>query len=189
MPIYQELYNKRYTLKTGDIDFAVSVAHGRTKIRSDLNILIQQIGFTDFITGEGLQKFTAGGFEVEFVVHRKGGSKKNSLPIHEWNISAQPLPFLNILIDNSDTAKLHDFIIRYPVAEAFFLHKTIISQKRNKKAKKEKDLEQCRILTDILEDSRLQAIFNTYRLSSQTKRYIRTSCETIGFPLHRLNMK
>jgi hypothetical protein len=189
MPVYQDLYKIKYVLKTGDIDFAVHVAHGRKEIRTDFNRLITELGFTGFISGEGVQKFTSGGYEVEFIVQRKGDSDLSSMSVKEWNISAQSLPFVNILTDNSDVAELDRFIIRYPVPEAFFLHKLIIAQKRKKEAKKLKDLEQCSVLTAILDEDNLLKILSTYKLSSQTKRLIRTSCEILNFPLHKLGLK
>jgi hypothetical protein len=189
MPVYQELCNIKYVLKTSDIDFAVHVVHGRKEIRTDFNKLIPELGFTGFIAGEGVQKFTSGGYEVEFIVQRKGDSDESSLPVKEWNISAQPLPFVNILTDNSNVAELDGFIIRYPEPEAFFLHKLIIAQKRKKESKKLKDLEQCGILAPVLDESNLQKILNAYTLSSQTKRLIHISCETIDFPLQKIGIK
>ncbi len=189
MSVYQELYGIKYILKTGDIDFAVYVAHARKQIRSDLNMLMPELGFTGFISGEGVQKFTAGGYEVEFIVHRKGDSDESAVSVKEWNISAQPLPFVNIVIDYSQKAMLEDFIIRYPVLEAFFIHKIIIAQKRKKEAKKLKDLEQCKAISTVLNEKKLQDIFNAHRFSTQTKSLIRTSCEAIDFPLQKLGMK
>jgi hypothetical protein len=108
------------------------------------------------------------------------------LPVKEWNINAIPLPFISIMIDFSETAELDGFTIRFPIPEAFFLHKLIISQKRIKEPKRLKDLDQCLILKDILDDSRLKAVVNAHRLSKDTRRYIAASCAAIDFPLHRL---
>jgi len=73
MPMYEELYNAVYVLRTLDIDFAVHVAHLRKHPRTDLEKLIIGLGFTDFIAAEGIQKFTSGGYEVEFITQRSGG--------------------------------------------------------------------------------------------------------------------
>jgi hypothetical protein len=73
MPMYEELYNAAYVLRTLDIDFAVHVAHLRKHPRTDLEKLIIGLGFTDFIAAEGIQKFTSGGYEVEFITQRSGG--------------------------------------------------------------------------------------------------------------------
>jgi hypothetical protein len=67
MLIYQELYGARYALQAMDVDFAVHIAHKRSQLRADLKQLITGLGFTDYLDAEGVQKFTGGGYEVEFI--------------------------------------------------------------------------------------------------------------------------
>jgi len=186
MPVYQELYQVRYVLKTLDIDLAVHVAHGRKGTRTNLEQLITDIGYTSYVAAGGVQKFSSGGYEVEFIVHRKGGLDTDAMPVREWNVIAQPLPFISLLIDFSEEAQLHDFSIRFPIPEAFFLHKLIIAQKRRKETKRLKDLDQCSVLMSIMKDDQLQQVIQSIRISKDTRRLIRKSCEAIGFPLHRI---
>ncbi len=188
MLIYKELYGIRYTLRTLDIDFAVHVAHKRIKLRADLNKLITNLGFADYFAAEGIQKFTGGGYEIEFIGQRSGGRDKAFLSVHEWNVIAMPLPFINILIDYSDLAVLRGFTIRFPAPEAFFLHKLIISQKRLSSAKRDKDIEQCAVISPIINDERMQQIVKNQRFSKETRRYIAGTCEVIGFPLQRIGL-
>ena len=94
MPLYQEMYGARYLLRTLDVDFAVHLAHPRKQMRADLERLITDLGFIDFVAAEGVQKFTAGGYEVEFIAHRPGGKEIGNLAVREWNINALPLPFI-----------------------------------------------------------------------------------------------
>ena len=188
MPIYQELYNTNYALRTLDVDFAVNIAHLRTQMRADLEKLITGLGFTDFIAAEGIQKFTGGGYEVEFIAQRHGGRAIGALPVREWNINALPLPFIGILIDFSETAKLESFTIRFPIPEAFFLHKLIVAQKRQNDAKRIKDLDQCAVLMDALDDDRLYQVVQAQRLSKETLRCISASCAAIDFPRTRLGL-
>lgn len=188
MPIYQELYQAYYALKTLDVDFAVCIAHMRRQMRADLEKLITGLGFTDYIAAEGIQKFTAGGYEVEFIAQRPGAREIGALPVKEWNINAIPLPFIGIMIDFSETAELDGFTIRFPIPEAYFLHKLIISQKRTKEPKRIKDLDQCAVLKDVLDDSRLKEVVAAHRLGKDTRRNIAASCAAIDFPLHRLGL-
>ena len=123
MPLYQELYGARYLLRTLDVDFAVHLAHPQKQMRADLVQFITDLGFVDFIAAEGVQKFTAGGYEVEFIAHRSGGKEIGALAVREWNINAMPLPFINTLIEFSEAAVLDGVIIRFPILEAFFVHK------------------------------------------------------------------
>jgi hypothetical protein len=130
MPLYQELYEVPYLLRTLDVDFAVHLAHPQKQMRADLERLITDLGFIDFMAAEGVQKFTAGGYEVEFIAHRPGGKEIGTLAVREWNINALPLPFISILIDFSEAAVLDGVIIRFPIPEAFFVHKLIIAPRR-----------------------------------------------------------
>jgi hypothetical protein len=174
MLIYQELYGARYVLRTLDVDFAVHIAHG--------------LGFTDYFDAEGTQKFTGGGYEVEFIGQRSGGRNKGVLSIPEWNVTAIPLPFISILTDFSDVAKLCGFIIRFPIPEAFFLHKLIVAQRRLSDAKRDKDLEQCAVIMPMIKDERMQQVMQRQRFSRESRRRIAASCEVIGFPLHRIGL-
>lgn len=186
MPIYQELYQARYVLRTLDIDFAVHVAHLRRNQQANLQEVITGLGFIDYVSPSGLQKFSSSGYEVEFITHRKGGTDNDVKPLKEWNITAQPLPFISILTEFSEEASLDDFVIRFPIPEAFFLHKLIIAPRRKTEAKRVKDLEQCTVLKDVINDFRLHQVIRSQRLSKGTWRHIRASGETINFPLQRL---
>ena len=106
MPIYRELYGVSYTLRTLDVDFAVHVAHPRARLRADLERLITDAGFASFLGAEGIQKFSAGGYEVEFIVHRRGGRVGGVRSLEEWKLNAMPLPFIDILLEFSETAAL-----------------------------------------------------------------------------------
>lgn len=186
MPIYEALYETSYVLRTQDIDFAVHLVHPKKKLRVDLERVLTDLGFTDFFAAEGVQKFTAAGYEVEFIVHRPGGKNLGFLPVREWNINALPLPFIAVLLSSSEVAALGDSTIRFPVPEAFFIHKLIVAPRRQSAAKRHKDLEQCQALAPVLDKSRLNEVLGTQRFSKQTKRDIARSCEAISFPLQNI---
>lgn len=156
--------------------------------RVDLNQCITDLGFVDYFTADGMQRFTGGGYEVEFIGQRAGGRDKGFLSVPEWHLTAMPLPFINILIDYSTTSMLCGFSIRFPVPEAFFLHKLITAQKRLSDNKRMKDIEQCSVIAKIINDDRLQQIIHNQRFSKATKKYIALSCAAIEFPLHRIGM-
>jgi hypothetical protein len=188
MLIYQVLHGARYALRTMDIDFAVHIAHTRSQLRADLKQLITGLGFTDYLAAEGVQKFTGGGYEVEFIGQRSGGRNKGFLSVPEWNVTAIPLPFINILMDFSDVAELDGFIIRFPIPEAYFLHKLIIAWKRSSGAKSGKDLEQCTAIMPVINDERLRQVAQEQRFGKETRRHIAASCDAIGFPLLRIGL-
>ena len=170
MPIYQELYGARYALRTLDVDFAVHIAHTQSQLRADLKQLITGLGFTEYQDAEGVQKFTGGGYEVEFIGQRSGGRNKSFLFVPEWNVTAIPLPFINILMDFSDVAELDGFTIRFPIPEAYFFHKLIIARKRLSDAKRDKDLEQCAVIMPVINDERMRQVAQTQRFGKETRR-------------------
>lgn len=186
MPIYAELYDIKYIMRTLDIDFAVHVAHA-AKMRSDLEKLLTDLGFIDFMAAQGVQKFTGEGYEIEFIAHRSGGRDPGALLVKEWNVAALPLPFISMPLAFSEQVEIDDFCIRIPLPEAFFIHKLIIAQKRLTETKKLKDLEQCAVLVPILEESRLTEVMRYQRISREKRNMIKKSCETIDFSLHKIN--
>jgi hypothetical protein len=186
MPLYEELYGVRYMLRTLDVDFAVHLAHREKQRRADLEQLITNLGFVGFITAGGLQKFTAAGYEVEFIVHRSGGREIDSVAVPQWNINAVPLPFISVLTDFSELLEIEDFTIRTPIPESYFIHKLIVAHRRRIVEKREKDLNQCAVLVPILSDERLLQVMQAQRIADATRRRIELSCKAIDFPLQRL---
>jgi hypothetical protein len=188
MPIYQELYGAPYVLRTLDVDFAVHLAHPQTRMRADLERIITGLGFVDYIAAEGVRKFTAGGYEVEFIAERPGGREIGAVAVREWNINAMPLPFISILIDFSETAVFDECTIRFPVPEAYFLHKLIIAPRRLTDQKRQKDFEQCATLMPIIDGDRLRKVLRSRRFGKVARRHIAESCAFIGFPLQKLGI-
>ncbi len=186
MLLYQELYGIRYPLHTLDIDFAVHLAPAKKQMRADLERLIIDLGFVDFMTADGVQKFTATGYEVEFFAQRPGGREISALPVREWNLNALPLPFVNLLTDFSETVEIDGITIRIPIPEAYFIHKLIVASRRRRVEKREKDLEQCTVLIPILDDQRLRQVMQSQRFSKETKQILARSCKRLAFPLQRL---
>jgi hypothetical protein len=183
---YQELYGVRYPLRTLDVDFAIHLAHPQKEMRADLEQLIIALGFVSFMAAEGVQKYSAKGYEVEFIAHRPGGKGIGALTVREWNINALPLPFVSILTGFTQRVQVQGFTICIPVPEAFFIHKLIVAPRRMTLEKREKDLEQCAALISVLDDKRLRELMQAQRLGKATKRSLAQSCHTIGFPLQRI---
>lgn len=155
-------------------------------MRADLERLITDLGFIDFIAAEGVQKFTAAGYEVEFIAQRPGGREVGALPVPEWDVIALPLPFIDLLIDFSEVVLLNGVTIRFPIPEAFFIHKLIVAPRRLTDEKRQKDLDQCTTLIPVLNDERLRQVLQSRRFGKETRRQIAQSCAAINFPLQRL---
>jgi len=141
---------------------------------------------TDYETG--LRKFSKGGFEVEFLIHRRGGRDTQTKNINHLDITATPLPFIDILFRFPIIVSFVDHETRVPCPESLFIHKLIVAQRRTNNAKRENDFDQCRILTTILDRQMLRKIMMSMKLGRKTKGNIITSCTAIGFPPHLLDL-
>ena len=189
MPLYQEFFGISYTLRTMDIDFAIHFLKGNKSHRIDLEKLIVSRGFTPFFTQSGVQKFSREGFTIEFIIHRRGGRDKDAVFVRDWNITAIPLPFVNIMTDFPFMAECGRYQIKAPIPEAFFLHKLITLARRLETSKRHKDLEQCAAIAPGLEQKRLEEVCHSVRLSAKTWNIAKKSCEAIHFPPQFLGLE
>lgn len=189
MSLYREFFGISYVLRTMDIDFAVELVKGKSADGVDLQALFASYGFTPLFTQSGIQKFSREGFTIEFIAHRRTTRDEDPILIKDWNITAVPLPFINILTGSSFVAQFPEYGVRAPVPEAFFLHKLITASRRREERKSSKDLDQCAVIAPRLDKERLDHICRSVKFSSKTWSAIRSSCEVISFPPHLLGLK
>ena len=188
---YRAIHNIAFALVTSDIDLAVlQLATYKEGTGVDLEKVLQKIGAIPDFSSDGIQRFIIPGFRIEFIVQDKGSRTKESgiTLIREWNIHAQPLPFIRMLLNFTERVDTDDFYIHIPIPEAFFVHKLIIANRRTDSSKRGKDLSQCRSLSGILDAPILQDIANSEKLGPRTKKQIQTSCERIDFPYEQLGI-
>jgi hypothetical protein len=192
MLVYSEYFTLPYGLATNDIDFAVDNA---VKIPATggetIPQILERLGYTSVLDYSGIETFLQGTFEVEFITHRRGGSAPPAVVIPPWKVSAQPLPFVDMLFIRPITVNIEDFTIRIPSPEVLLLHKLIIAQRRtgrDKEFKKEKDLQQCSVLVEIVRSEEILQITSEYRLSKDARKLILESCAAIDFPLQVLGI-
>ncbi len=186
MPLYQELLGIKYILRTLDIDFAVKLVRTSRIRQADIEQILIARGYLPVMSETGIQKFTREIFTIEFITHRRGGRAEEAVSIKKWNLTACPLPFVDVLLGFSFIIDFGKYKIRAPLPEAFFVHKLITAQRRPGRGKRDKDIEQCAIIADKLDAVRLKAVIGSMRLSKQTRKTMKTSCETIDFPPHKL---
>lgn len=187
MTIYADHFTLAYALATDDIDFAVENAVKVPAKRSEtIPEILDRLGYTPVTDYSGIETFLHGTFEVEFITHRRGGEAPPSVVIPPWKVSAQPLPFIDMLFIRPNTVIIENFSIRIPSPEGFVMHKLIIAQRRtgqDKEFKKEKDLQQCSALMEIVQDEEIQRIMVEYRLSKDSRKAIQRSCTEAGIVL------
>jgi len=193
MLIYTLHFTLPYGLTTNDIDFAVDNAV-RVPATGGETIpqVLERLGYTAVHDYSGIETFLQGTFEVEFITHRRGGAAPPAVVTPPWKVSAQPLPFIDLLFIRPTTVLIEDFIVRIPSPEALLLHKLIIAQRRtgrDKEFKKEKDLQQCSVLTEVVRHEEIQQLIREYRLSKDARKSVLESCVAIGFSLQSLGIE
>jgi hypothetical protein len=189
MPLYQEAFGITYALRTLDIDFAVKFAAAGRDSKIDLESIIIDLGYIPVMMQSGIRKFTRENFTVEFVIHRKGGNDDEVVAIHKWNITAVPLPFVNILLDFPFIADFGSFRVRAPLPEAYLIQKMITAQRRPGDDKRDKDLEQCSVIIGHVDSERLCAVVGSLKLGAKSRKALLASCEAIGIPPQRLGLR
>lgn len=189
MPLYQGAFGIPYVLRTLDIDFAVNFALSDRTEKVDLEKVITDLDYIPVVMRSGIRRFTRENFTVEFVAHRKGGRDDQVVSIRKWNITASPLPFVDLLLGFPFTADFGNFKVRAPLPEAFFVHKLITAQRRLDESKKDKDLDQCSIIALYLDHNRLDSVMGSLKPSKKTEKTLKASCYAIDFPPQRLGLK
>ncbi|MEJ2202175.1 MAG: GSU2403 family nucleotidyltransferase fold protein [Desulfuromonadaceae bacterium] len=90
MVVYSQVYGLIYGLRTNDIDFAV-VNTARKVDGTPLPDLLGQLGYevlTDYQSG--IEKYVQDTFEIEFLMHRRGGVAPPAVNLPAWQVTAQP---------------------------------------------------------------------------------------------------
>jgi hypothetical protein len=191
MLVYSEYFTLSYGLATNDIDFAVdNVVKVPATGGETIPQVLQRLGYSSVMDYTGIETFLQGTFEVEFITHRRGGSAPPAVVIPPWKVSAQPLPFIDLLFIRPATVSIEDFTLRIPSPEALMLHKLIIAQRRtgrDKKLRKEKDLQQCSVLAEVVRAEEMAQLAREYRLSREVRKSLSASCAAIGTTLPALN--
>ncbi|MCD6581979.1 MAG: hypothetical protein J7K90_09275, partial [Desulfuromusa sp.] len=191
MVVYSQVYGLIYGLRTNDIDFAV-VNTARKVDGTSLPNLLGQLGYellTDYQSG--IEKYVQDTFEVEFLMHRRGGSAPSAVALPSWQVAAQPLPFIDILFLHPVKVNVEDYSLKIPSPEALMVHKLIIAQRRtgrDKEEKKEKDLQQCASLAKIVRVEEVQWILQEKRISKDVRKDIALSCEETDLEMSELGL-
>ena len=188
MPLYHELFGIPYALRTLDIDFAVKIVQGATSPKADLEQMLIGLGYLPSFTQSGIQRFSRENFTIEFIAHRRGGRDDEIVLLKNWNLTACPLPFVDILQRFSFRADFGTFGVVAPLPEAYFVHKLIVCQRRRETGKQERDLEQCATISRKIDAERLVKVIEAVKLSKPVIRALRVSCTAIDFPPQMLGI-
>jgi hypothetical protein len=188
MLLYKAAFGITYELSTHDIDFAVAFPrHGNTH-QTDLEKIITDLGYSPVPMLSGVRKYSREAFSVEFMIQRKGGRNDDYVLVRQWNVIAEPLPFLDILFNFPFIAGFGEFCVRAPIPEAYFFQKLIVASKRSNQGKRDKDYDQCAIISRHLDQDQLTRIVKSQKISAKYKNALKKSCRIIDFPPQNLGL-
>lgn len=129
------------SLRTMDVDFLI-LNPGKIRKQVDIPGLLKEEGFIPLMNyANRLIRYQHPDLLVEFLVPELGRGFDKPRNIKPWHIQAQGIRFLNFLTAFPKRIHYRNMTICVPEPAAFALHKLIVSSRRTKKEKKQKDLE------------------------------------------------
>jgi len=134
---YREYYFKKSYIspfRTPDLDFFVpDPDHIHSRV--DIPALLEDLGFIrDFRGEQGYLQLSHPDLRVEFLVHEKGRGYDGPVTLKGWEMNAQPLRFMDVLLLRIVELKIDGMKIRVPHPACFSFQKMIISLRRAGKA-------------------------------------------------------
>jgi hypothetical protein len=159
-------HSKTYAtyIRTKDIDFVIPLP-----IRFDRNVnvadLLEDLGFIEGYKGsKGYVKLEHPDLDIEFLIPERGRIHDKPFYIPQLETNAQPLRFLDFLIDNTITIRVEGLKITLPHPAAYALHKFIIFKRRKRSDKHDRDIEGAlRVFKELIrhkQRNEIRRIFN-----------------------------
>jgi len=141
---YKSYFNsKTYStfIRTRDLDFLIPLPP-RFKRNLDVYKLVEDLGFLEVFQGpKGYMKIEHPDLTIEFLVPERGKGSDRPYNVPQLKVNAQPLRYLNFLVENVIPLHFNNLVINVPHPAAYALHKFIIFKRRIKKDKQERDIE------------------------------------------------
>jgi len=119
-------------------------------------------------------KFRGSELRVDFLTPMRGPESERPLYLRKFKVAAQPLRFLDFLIEDSAQVAViarGGILVNVPDPARFALHKLWISKKRpvSEHAKSRKDIRQAELLLEVLLDERPDDLLRAWRALESTK--------------------
>jgi len=171
-------------IRTKDIDFLVPIP---PKFQKEVNIfeIVKDLGFLEKYRGsKGYIKLEHPDLSIEFLVPERGRGEDKPYSIPQLSINAQPLRFLDFLVENTISINAEGLDIKLPHPAAYALHKFIIFKRRSKPEKHDRDIEGAlRVFNELIrhkKHSEIRYIFK--RMHNKWQRKILDNLKSIEEP-------
>jgi len=112
--------------------------------------LVKDLGFIVQRSRSGFMKLIHSEMDMDFLVPERGRGSDEPYRVEGLGITAQPIRYADLLIENAIRVKDGGLAVRVPEPARFGLHKLIISQRRRGMDKAAKDLRQAIEVLSVL---------------------------------------
>ncbi len=151
--IYKEYFGNPVEIsmqRTADLDFLIPNPP-RIHKDVDVSLILEGLGFDKKLSLlDGYEKYVHPDLEVEFLTPEKGRGRDKPYTIDKLHINAQGLRYLDLIQSYIMKTVYNGISINVPEPTAYVLHKFIVSGRRKKSFKREKDIETARQLGEYL---------------------------------------
>ena len=142
--VYKEFFGNPVEIsmqRTADLDFLIP-SPLLVKQDIDVSLIFKELGFDRKVSLlDGYEKYVHPDLEIEFLTPERGRGKDKPYKINNLHISAQGLRYLDFIQSHAIKMFYNGILLSVPEPTAYVLHKFIISNRRKKSSKKEKDIE------------------------------------------------
>ena len=160
--LYQKHYGvKEFPLRTVDIDFLIPCPY-RGKNKIDLINLLSSLGFKTSHYRDGSIYLWNAELRIDFISPQRSIGMEKVKEVRSLGLKTIPLRFMDILLENPVLVNEEGIKVLIPNPLAFAFHKLLISDRRIKKEKREKDLRQAILVLEVVSDKKAVKIFNKY---------------------------
>ena len=146
--LYQEhLGVRKYPFRTPDIDFLIPQPF-KLKKKIDLVKLLEPLVFKLSIDNDGYVYLWSPELKIEFLTPERGRGTAGPKEIKNMGINAIPLRYVDMLFKDPIKLVEQGVAVKIPNPAAFAFHKLLISGRRKKKDKQDRDIEQALAILD-----------------------------------------
>ena len=157
--VYKEYFGNPVEIsmqRTADLDLLIPNPP-RIHKDVDVSLILEELGFDRKVSLlDGYEKYVHPDLEVEFLTPERGRGRGKPYSIDKLHINAQGLRYLDLIQSYTMKISYNGISINVPEPTAYVLHKFIVSDRRKKQFKREKDIETARQLGEYLLDQESQ---------------------------------
>lgn len=137
-------------IRTLDADFLIPNPKG-LKREVDIPVLLKELGFVPtHYRSSGWVVYDHSELRVEFLIPELGRGSDSAHEIKKLHVKAQGLRYLNLLADHPRRLPYTGLSVCVPEPAAFALQKLIISERRLRKVKRQRDVDTAVVVLDYV---------------------------------------